>query len=182
MICNECGGNYREKRDLIEVIDPYVGQISIQGVPFYICDTCENILYTEEIVHAIDHKRNNLIHEILHQFPIGDFINASGTASILGISRQALHKNRRIRHGFIYQISFSGCIVYLKQSVLQFKRTGDGRFPLYLQEYHPSIQYLEDTVPIKLGSPYIRSTSSKSLRSSFQTSDTHLFEEDIYVN
>jgi hypothetical protein len=93
---------------------------------------------------AIETERNNRIQKILIQFPISDFISAGETASILGISRQALHKNRRINHGFIYKTKFSGVTVYLRLSVLMFKKTGDGRFTLY-----PSVSYAEPTMPIK---------------------------------
>ena len=49
---------------------------------------------------------------------------------MLGVSRQALHKHRRIRRGFIFQTMFDGKIVYLKQSVFQYMKKGDGRFSL----------------------------------------------------
>jgi len=144
MNCYECGGTYQIKTDLLEVDDPYVGTIAINGVTYYQCDQCDDILYTEETSRAIEEERNKRIHEILIEFPIGDFISATETTSMLGISRQALHKNRRISHGFIYQTKFAGVVVYLKLSALIFKKTGDGRFPLC-----PPVQYAEDKVPIR---------------------------------
>lgn len=183
MQCYKCGGTYQKKSDLLEVIDPYVGTIAIQGVPYYTCDKCDDILYTEEMSRAIEAERNRLLHETLKRFPMDDFITAAETASILGISRQALHKNRRIKHGFIYQTIFGAVIIYLRQSVLQFKKTGDGRFPLYLHEYNPSAQYVEDTVPMKLVSIYNPHTASaKSLQSPFRKSYTSLLEENSYAN
>jgi hypothetical protein len=130
MYCNECGGNYKEILDRLEVNDPYVGAIVIQGVSYFKCDSCDDVLYTEEMARAIEAERNRLMQEILNRFPVSDFVNASETASILGISRQALHKHRRINHGFIYQTTFGGNKIFLTKSVLQFKTTGDGRFPL----------------------------------------------------
>ncbi len=130
MQCNECGGNYQEISDRLEVNDPYVGLIVIQSVPYYKCNSCNDVLYTGAMVGAIDSERNRIMQEILNRFPVSNFVNASETASILGISRQALHKHKRINHGFIYQTTFGGNRIYLKQSVLQFKKTGDGRFPL----------------------------------------------------
>ena len=156
MNCLECGGTYTEKSGTYVLIDPYVGKIIIQGVSYYQCNKCEDILYSEAMAQAIDSERNERIHEILSQFPICDFISAADTALILGISRQALHKNRRINHGFIYQIKFRGLTVYLKQSALQYKRTGDGRFPLYFHGYSASAEYLKDTRPIRISSIYER--------------------------
>ena len=141
MNCYECGGVYQEKSDLLEIFDSYVGKISIQGILYYQCGNCHDILYTEEMSRAIETKRNRRIHELLNQLPIGDFIISAEAASILDISRQALHKNHRINHGFIHQTKFGGVTVYLRQSVLQFKKTGDGRFPLYPHEYHHMAQY-----------------------------------------
>jgi len=154
MNCLECGGNYIEKSGTYELIDPYVGKIIIEGVTYYQCDKCKDILYSESIAQAIESERNKRIHEILSQFPISDFVNATETASILGISRQALHKNRRINHGFIYQTKFSGLTVYLKQSVQKYKKTGDGRFPLQLQGFKLSSEYVKDTIPIRISSNY----------------------------
>ncbi|MFC1943071.1 hypothetical protein ACFLWO_00605 [Chloroflexota bacterium] len=142
MNCYECGGLYQEKSDLLEILDPYVGKISIQGIPYYQCENCHDILYTEEMSRAIETKRNERIHELISQFPIGDFSTAAEAASILGISRQALHKNRRINYGFIHQTKFGGVSIYLRQSVLQFKKTGDGRYPLYLHGYKNVAPYV----------------------------------------
>ena len=141
MNCYECGGVYQEKSDLLEILDPYVGKISIQGIPYYKCENCHDILYTEEMSRAIESKRNERIHELLNQFSISDFITVAEAASILGISRQALHKNRRINYGFIHQTKFGGASVYLRQSVLQFKKTGDGRYSLYLHGYNNIAKY-----------------------------------------
>lgn len=162
MNCLECGGTYTEKFGNYVLLDPYVGNITIKGVPYYQCDNCEDILYTEAIAQAIESERNNRIHEILSQYPISDFISAAETASLLGISRQALHKNRRINHGFIYQTKFAGLTVYLKQSVRKYIRTGDGRFPLHSHDYTPAAAYLKDTTPIRI--PPIYASHPKTIK------------------
>lgn len=147
MDCLECGGTYTEKSGTYSLVDPYVGRIVVQGVSYYQCDKCEDILYSAEMAQAIESQRNKRIHEMLNRFPIADFIGAAETASILGISRQALHKNSRINHGFIYQTRFRPITLYLKQSVQQYKKTGDGRFPLQSHTYSPSTPYTRSTVP-----------------------------------
>jgi hypothetical protein len=154
MNCLECGGTYTEKSGRYSLADPYVGEIIVQGSLYYQCDKCGDILYSEGMAQAIELERNERILEILSQFPISDFIGAADTASILGISRQALHKNSRINHGFIYQIKFGVFTLYLKQSVQQYKKTGDGRFPLHLHRYSHSIEYFRSTVPFKISAAY----------------------------
>jgi hypothetical protein len=141
MNCYQCGGVYEAKSDSLEIFDFYVGKIEVRGIPYYQCRDCHDILYTEEMSHAIETERNRRIHELLYQLPLGDFVSSIEAASILGVSRQALHKNRRINHGFIYQTKFAGVTVYLRESVLRFKRKGDGRFPLQPNTYSPSTQH-----------------------------------------
>ena len=183
MNCLECGGTYTEKSGTYVLIDPYVGKIIIQGVSYYQCNKCEDILYSEAMAQAIDSERNERIHEILSQFPICDFISAADTALILGISRQALHKNRRINHGFIYQTKFGELTVYLKQSALQYKGTGDGRFPLYFHGYSSSSEYvMKDTIPIKISPIYERYPRTIKSGSPF-AKETHIsLKEYNYAN
>jgi len=145
MNCYQCGGVYEAKSDSLEIFDFYVGKIEVQGILYYQCRNCHDILYTEEMSRAIETERNRRIHKLLNQFPLADFVSSTKAASMLGISRQALHKHRRINHGFIHQTKFAGITVYLKQSVLRFKRNGDGRVPLQSQMYsHPS-KYVKHT-------------------------------------
>jgi len=154
MNCYECGGTYQEKTGTLQITDPYVGLVSVRGVLYYQCDKCNDRLYTEEMSQAIEAKITKRTHKILNQYPISEYIGATETASLLGVSRQALHKNRRISHGFIYQIKFNGNTVYLKRSVLQYKDTGDGRFSLCPREYNPLPQYLREPNIMKIVTIY----------------------------
>ncbi len=149
MKCYECGGTYRETTDLLIINDPYVGQMPIKGIPYYTCDKCQDILYTEEMSKAIEVFRDDRINELIRNFPVDAFLSTNETIDMLGISRQALHKNRRISKGFIYSTNIGNLTVYLKKSVLQFKETGDGRFPLQLREHTHRPEYIKDTVPIR---------------------------------
>lgn len=146
MNCYQCGGVYERKSDLLTVFDFYVGRIVVRNTPYYECRDCHDTLYTEQMSRAIETQRNRRIHELLGELPLADFVSSNEATSILGISRQALHKNRRINHGFIYQTEFAGVTVYLRDSVLRFGRTGDGRFPLQSHTYSPSTPYTKPTV------------------------------------
>jgi hypothetical protein len=147
MKCHECGGNYQPKNDRFEYDDPLVGTISVEGLPYYKCDKNGEILFTGEITRALDEARNSRIQKLLSEYPICEFLNAAETAAILGITRQALYKNRHIRSGFIYQTVFGGVTVYLRQSVVHFKETGDGRFSLNSIS-RTSSKHFKDAVPL----------------------------------
>lgn len=141
MNCFNCGSTYRETTDTLEVNDDYVGSIYVEGVPYYICENCQDILYTEEMAQAIEKARGSRIEELLRDLPLGDFVSASETASLLNISRQALNKNRRISNGFIFHTKIGNYTAFLRQSILRFIKTGDGRFPLS-QRLSPFPKYL----------------------------------------
>ena len=144
MNCYNCGGTYREITDTLEINDDYVGSIYVEGASYYICENCRDILYTEEMAQAIEKARDNRIQELLGDLPLRNFVSASETASLLKISRQALNKNRRISNGFIYHTKIGNFTVFLRQSVLRFIKTSDGRFPLYSSsKLAPFSKYLE---------------------------------------
>ncbi len=130
MKCLECGGRYRELTGDLQMVDKYVGEYLVRGVSYSECGGCGQKLFPLETAEIIESQRRKRMDELLGQRPISAFLSASETAKLLGISRQALHKHRRIRRGFIFQIVFSGDIVYLKESVERFKTKGDGRFSL----------------------------------------------------
>ena len=130
MKCSECGGSYIEKHDRLTVIDPYIGPVTTDITDYLVCDTCGDILYTHSSAKHLEEAREEALQGILQSMPINAFLTVSETADLLGISRQALHKHRRIRRGFIFQTTFGGKTVYLKESAERFKKTGDGRFPL----------------------------------------------------
>jgi len=174
MNCYQCGGVYEAKSDSLEIFDFYVGKIEVRNIPYYECRDCHDILYTEEMSRAVETERNRLIRKLLIQYPLSDFLNSTKAASMLGISRQALHKHRRIKHGFIYQTKFAGITVYLKQSVLRFKNTGDGRFPLQSQIYIYPPKYVKHC-----------SITSTLAYSEFETKlrrHINLFLQDKFIN
>lgn len=130
MKCYECGGQYREIHGDLVIDDEYVGTFLVTAVHYRKCGSCGQVLYPLDTAEAIEKRRSERRDELLQGRPISAFLTASETATTLGISRQALHKHRRIRRGFIYQTAFCGGVVYLEESVNLFKRTGDGRFRL----------------------------------------------------
>ncbi|MDZ7697089.1 MAG: hypothetical protein U5R49_09280 [Deltaproteobacteria bacterium] len=130
MRCNQCGGHYLTKHDNLEQTDEYLGHFTVKAVEYLQCDRCGDLAYPPKTIKEIEKTRHAALEEKLQSLPLRDFVSSTKAAAMLGISRQALHKHRRIRRGFIFQAQFDDRKAYLKASVKRFEETGDGRFPL----------------------------------------------------
>jgi len=130
MLCLKCGVEYEERRGDLIINDDFVGSYSVSSATWKECPECGRRLFNPQTLERMEAERQRTLDSLLRQRPIGDFLTATETAALLGISRQALHKHRRIRRGFIYSIRRNGKTEYLKESVLLYKKTGDGRFSL----------------------------------------------------
>jgi len=130
MRCYNCGEKYRKHHGNLTLDDKYIGSYNIVNVDFFKCQNCGKILLPEKTLSKCEYELKRIRDELVRKFPIDEFISSTETARILNISRQALHKHKRIRRGFIYSTKFAGKIFYLKKSVLIFKEKGDGRFVL----------------------------------------------------
>jgi hypothetical protein len=130
MRCNQCGGKYITKHGDLDITDAYVGPFTVPAVEYFECEGCGDLAYSPETILEIEKARKVGLEEMLQSFPLRDFVTATRAGVMLGISRQALHKHRRIRRGFIFKTQFADRTLYLNKSVLLFKDTGDGRFPL----------------------------------------------------
>lgn len=130
MKCYECGGNYHKKHGRFIQKDKSIGDYYVDDVMYYECDNCSSFLLPPVTCKKLEREREKIIQQYVKNNPIDAFVSASQAAKILGISRQAFSKHRRIKKGFIYKTKLGGKTFYLKTSVDQFKRTGDGRIPL----------------------------------------------------
>ena len=128
----ECGGVYHKKKDELLLYDGSIGPYSVVDVSYEQCSKCGELMFPPETLRIIEETRNRKREEFIRNEPVGNFISAAETAAILGISRQALHKHRRIRRGFIYSTTIGDIKVYHRKSVELFKSDGDGRFLLCL--------------------------------------------------
>ena len=141
MKCHKCGSSINKISGDLQLEDVKIGSFEVYNVEYFKCDGCNRLFFTEETTKAIEAQKTEKRNQLLSQLPISDFIGATEAAGILGISRQALHKHRRIRRGFIYAIKFEGRTVYNKKSVGLFKETGDGRFCLIQQQEATPVEY-----------------------------------------
>lgn len=154
MKCHECGGKYRAINGDLQIDDPYVGPLVVGYVNYYKCDGCGEVLFPPDTAEAMEKRRRERKDELLRKRPLRAFLTAAETAATLGISRQALHKHRRIRRGFIYQTQLGGSMVYLEESVNLFQTTGDGRFPLCPSTAPSGGEYLGPTESSRLLTQY----------------------------
>ena len=106
MRCYECGGRYIAKHGSLELVDKYIGPFTVETDEYFECEECRDYLFSPETSERIEKARRVGLEDKLQSLPIRDFVTAVEAATILGISRQALHKHRRIRRGFIFQTKF----------------------------------------------------------------------------
>lgn len=141
MKCHECGGIYTRRNGVLQITDKYVGPFAVELGEYWECDTCADYLFSPEDSKRIEKVREQALQTMLQLRPLSAFYSAGETAAFLEISRQALHKHRRICRGFIFATTFGGKTVFLKKSVKLFKATGDGRYALW--EPAKEVQYTQ---------------------------------------
>jgi hypothetical protein len=175
MKCDNCGSDCIEVVGTIREKDPRIGNYEIQNTKYYECISCNERVYPLETANRLDQRRKEILSALIRKRPISHFMSASETAECLGITRQALHKHRRIRKGLIYQTELSGKTVYLAESVALFKKTGDGRFPLSTSLYEESAtRYINVPVPMLALPPLLQGAPKPDLQHvwSSPTTDT----------
>ncbi len=169
MKCHECGGTYIEKAGDLEIDDKYVGPLTIGAVDYLRCNRCREYLFSLKAATQIEEARERALDQMMQSKPISAFISAAAAADLLGMSRQALHKHRRIRRGFIFKTQFGDKTVYLRESVLLFKANSDGRFPLWKPvestKYTKQVQYTRERETVLDAMPQFSGESFPELRS-----------------
>lgn len=142
MKCYDCGGEFLEKTGTLKLHDKRIGDYQVENVQYYKCNGCGEILFRGATLRIIEAKESEILNKLISRLPIDEFVGATEAAETLGISRQAIHKHRRIRRGFIYSTYFEGRKVYHKKSIDLFKRHGDGRFSLVTQKEEPQVKFI----------------------------------------
>ena len=130
MQCANCSGQYVTVKGYLELNDKILGSFKVQNVEYEECEGCGKKLYPPITLRAIEKAENRRKEDLLSNKPLGEFILATEVAEILGCSRQAVHKNKKIRRGFIHFIRRHDVYYYLRKSAELYKETGDGRLQL----------------------------------------------------
>lgn len=132
--CFECGHELEHRHGYC-VDDPNVGLVQTDG-EYWHCPACGQDEVPYETMKAVGAERKRLIDMMLwadvQSSPDfdGKFIQPNEMSKLLGISRQAIDQSRTLGN-LIYNITIKGVRYWLRESAELYKRTGDGRFPLF---------------------------------------------------
>jgi hypothetical protein len=148
MKCYTCGNIYNEHEGTLELHNKSIGSYNIYSAKYYKCEGCGALLFPKETAKKIASKEEEIRNNLIRKLPVGEFIVATEAADILGITKQAFHKHRRIKNGFIYSAILGGKRLYNKKSVNLFKETKDGRFNLSKQIAKEVVKYVFVPAPI----------------------------------
>jgi hypothetical protein len=150
MICINCGGSFEKRKGDLKLPDAVIGELFVRDVHYLRCSKCRDILIPARTAREIERLRDQRIGEFVNAMPISNFITSAKAAKILGITRQAFHKNRSIRNGLIYSSTITGKQMYVRESTIRFKDKGDGRFPLQVQAKAENILFIRQADTILL--------------------------------
>jgi len=117
-------------RGNLKLWDKILGYFIVADTEYEECEMCGEKLYSPGTIQAIEKAEDLRKNKLLLKKPLEEFILATEVAQILNCSRQAVHKHKRIRRGFIHFVNHNDKIYYLKESVELYKETGDGRIQL----------------------------------------------------
>lgn len=132
--CFECGHELEHRYGYC-VDDPNVGLIQTDG-EYWHCPACGQDEVPYETMKAVSAERKRLVDVMLWAdiHNSADFnekyIQPNETSKALGISRQAIDQSKTLGN-LIYNITLKGVRYWLRESVELYKKTGDGRFPLF---------------------------------------------------
>jgi len=130
----ECGSDYLQKHGTLTEHDEYVGEWQVHDVDWLECPACGDVALRGDAAQKSAEARRRKLESLIADYPMKSFVLETEAAELLGVSKQAVNQNRRIQRGFVYCLRRAGRNFYLKESLLQFKETGDGRFPLFEEE------------------------------------------------
>jgi hypothetical protein len=130
MRCVNCAGQFITRRGYLNITNKILGNFIIENTEWDECEGCGEKLYSPITLNAIEKTERERKNQLLLGMPLKNFILATEVGNILGCTRQAIHKHRRIRRGFIHFVKHNGKLHYLRESVELYKATGDGRLPL----------------------------------------------------
>lgn len=142
MRCLKCGGELAKEKGSLVVNRDFIGNFTIDNVNYKKCDDCGNLRFPAATAKRIEEKELKIREALIGKLPANEFIGATAAAEILGITRQAMHKQARIRRGFIYSIKIDNKNFYHTRSIKLYKEKGDGRFQLTTSTQRKEVKYI----------------------------------------
>lgn len=150
MKCEKCGAVMKKGTGSVFFKSKVLGSVSIPGLKVEACSGCDaQLLVPSESDKMIQLVLKAESERISHE-KFSDFVSLNEAAHILGQSKQAFNKNKKIQAGFIMSAVKDSRRFYLRASVEMFLEQGDGRF--YLGRNAPSIGGTKVSANLYLGS------------------------------
>ena len=132
MRCTECGEAMNEVwQQPLRAEFRGVGTVTLESADYWECPSCGDTVLPDSTAQALDRRRAAMLRALVDSLPFtASFVSAGEAARLLGITRQALHKNRGIRAGLVYSATLGRDTFYVRRSIEEYLKTGDGRYPL----------------------------------------------------
>lgn len=131
--CDNCGGAILMVRSGYEWRSRFLGPLSLDNIEYFRCRDCAEVQLTPAAVQAMDQREREVLDEYLQNQPLKAFMSEPKACEALGVTRAALHKNRQVERGMIYNTRFEGHRFFLRRSVERFIQSKDGRLPIFAQ-------------------------------------------------
>ena len=148
--CYECG-SYMKIGCEYTWKNKFLGEFSIlcNEKEYYYC-SCGEELMALSLLERVEQEEQKRVEQLLLNSVDCDFekyknelIPCSELGEVLGISRQAISKNKRIKT-LIYKVVINNETFYWKDSAILFRKYGDGRFDLHKYQRHVTCGVLND--------------------------------------
>ena len=183
--CYECGSNLSMGFEY-NWENKFLGEFSIscdEG-EFYTC-ACGNELISLSLLGRIEQEEQKRVEQLLLNSVDCDFekyknelIPCNELGRVLGISRQAISKNRRIKT-LIYKVVINNETFYWRESAILFKKYGDGRFDL---RKHQSVQVIKTIKPQLNKKLFMPSTNVLHISNYVAMEEINLQYQNPYYN
>jgi hypothetical protein len=145
MDCLNCGGHINLIQQDYSFDTKELGIVVIPLVNFYTCGDCGDKSLLAKEARRVDAYINAKVAAAIGDLPIGSFITLNEAAELLGISKQAFSKHKRISRGFIYFVRKGNQKLYYKPSVEKFRDSQDGRILLLQSSLLDRVSKIQDT-------------------------------------
>lgn len=142
MKCPECGGEMKPRFQYTWE-DKFIGTFSIETQlgEYWYCAECEDEIISCSLMKKIEQEEQRRIEQLLFERAgcnvekfKENLITNRELVQILGKTRQAIQKDRKIKTLVFQYRERSGQVLYWKESVMLYKVKGDGRFKLLTEE------------------------------------------------
>ncbi len=183
--CCECG-SYMKIGCEYTWKNKFLGEFSIfcNENEYYYC-SCGEELMALSLLERVEQEEQKRVEQLLLNSVDCDFekyknelIPCNELGKVLGISRQAISKNRRIKT-LMYKVVINNETFYWRESAILFKKYGDGRFDL---RKHQSVQVIKTIKPQLNKKLFMPSTNVLHISNYVAMEEINLQYQNPYYN